>query len=111
MNLHTRIATKIKFLTPFSPQTKVYLTRAQEFEAGGDYETAIELYRKSISSARACGDVQAEGQSNYRAGRAYVLLEKPEEAIDYLQQYVSTAVRPSHCLYHSDRFLYSYSCR
>ena len=69
-------------------QTITYEARAAALEQEQKYEQAIVLYLKAMHAAKSCNDKSAEAQANYKAGRAHVLLEQPEKAISYLQNYV-----------------------
>jgi len=66
----------------------VYRKHAEALEAAGQYNEAAELHMRCLLSAQACGDRLAEGLANYRTGRVHVLLQEPQKAVPYLENYV-----------------------
>lgn len=66
----------------------VYRRHAEQLEAEGNYNDAAELHMRCLLSAQACGNRLAEGLANYRTGRVHVLLQEPQKAVPYLQNYL-----------------------
>lgn len=69
----------------------VYRSHAEEMEQERAFDAAAELHERCLEACRLARDRVAEGLANYRLGRCLVLLERPSEALPYLEEYVRGA--------------------
>ena len=69
----------------------VYRKHAEVLESESQFNEAAELHMRCLLSAQQCGDRLAEGLANYRTGRVHVLLQEPQQAVPYLENYVRAA--------------------
>lgn len=80
-----------------SQLVRVYAQQAAEAEASKNLEDALRLYLAAAAAAQDGSDPKAQANSQYNAGRLYVLLGRPDEAVPLLQAYVSSATTMAPC--------------
>merc|ERR1719446_52400 len=65
-----------------------YMVRAEEMEAGGDKERAVEYYECCIKAAQECYDAHSEGIANHRLGKLWLQLGDTEKSISHQKAYL-----------------------
>jgi len=65
-----------------------YMVRAEEMEAGGDKEKAVEYYECCIKAAQECYDAHSEGIANHRLGKLWLQLGDTEKSISHQKAYL-----------------------
>ncbi|GMH60014.1 hypothetical protein TL16_g09371 [Triparma laevis f. inornata] len=66
---------------------RCYREYAEEKEAGGDYNSAVEYFSKALEAARASRDRAAEGAACYRLGKTYIEVQQATKAVNFLHEY------------------------
>jgi len=65
-----------------------YMVRAEEMEAGGEREKAVEYYECCIKAAQECYDAHSEGIANHRLGKLWLQLGDTEKSISHQKAYL-----------------------
>ncbi len=65
----------------------VYRKHAEEKEADGAYNEAVEFYSKGLEASRASRDRAAEGTACYRLGKTYIEVGQAGKAVNFLDEY------------------------
>jgi len=65
-----------------------YMVRAEEMEAGGEKEKAVEYYECCIKAAQECYDAHSEGIANHRLGKLWLQLGDTEKSISHQKAYL-----------------------
>eukprot|EP00753_Platysulcus_tardus_P016453 PLAT5721.3.p1 GENE.PLAT5721.3~~PLAT5721.3.p1 ORF type:complete len:462 (+),score=182.55 PLAT5721.3:94-1479(+) len=68
---------------------KVYRAHGEDLERANDLDAAVRFHEKCLEASRGARDWVSEGLANYRLGRAYVLMEDPDRALEYLNAYLT----------------------
>lgn len=74
---------------------RVCMQHGKDLDKRGDWDAALELYSRALRSAKASGDSQAEGAAKYRVGRSLVMVDRSEDALPYLEQYLEYTQQPN----------------
>lgn len=65
-----------------------YMVRAEEMEAGGEREKAVEYYECCIKAAQECYDAHSEGIANHRLGKLWLQLGDTLKSISHQKAYL-----------------------
>jgi len=65
-----------------------YMVRAEEMEAGGEKEKAVEYYECCIKAAQECYDAHSEGIANHRLGKLWLQLGDTIKSISHQKAYL-----------------------
>eukprot|EP00658_Telonema_sp_P-2_P007980 TRINITY_DN1297_c0_g1_i6.p1 TRINITY_DN1297_c0_g1~~TRINITY_DN1297_c0_g1_i6.p1 ORF type:complete len:433 (+),score=117.45 TRINITY_DN1297_c0_g1_i6:189-1487(+) len=65
-----------------------YMIRAEEMEAQGEQEKAVEYYECCIRSAQECYDAHSEGIANHRLGKLWLDLGETVKSISHQKAYL-----------------------
>jgi tetratricopeptide (TPR) repeat protein len=68
---------------------RVYSKQARREEEAGNHERALQLFLSALEAGESTGDVVAEADTCYGAGRSYLMNGQAAAAVPLLQQYVS----------------------
>lgn len=71
-----------------------YMVRAEEMEAAGELNKAVEYYECCIKSAQECYDAHSEGTANHRLGKLWLQLEQNDKAIGHQKAYLEYCNAP-----------------
>jgi len=65
-----------------------YMIRAEEMEAAGEKEKAVEYFVNCIKAAQECYDAHSEGIANHRLGKLWLDLNETDKSISHQKAYL-----------------------